>query len=63
MTTTETADLTAADVAWDLEPLVDGRGAAGVDAALDAADALAAEHRARAAATIADARRRRARRR
>ena len=33
MTTTETADLTAADVAWDLEPLVDGRGVAGVDAA------------------------------
>ena len=43
MTTTETADRTAADVAWDLEPLVDGRGVAGVDAQLDAADALAAE--------------------
>lgn len=42
MTTTETADRTAADVAWDLEPLVDGRGVAGVDAQLDAADALAA---------------------
>lgn len=40
MTTTET-DLTAGDVAWDLEPLVDGRGAAGVDALLDAADAIA----------------------
>ncbi|MBM3674633.1 MAG: M3 family oligoendopeptidase [Actinobacteria bacterium] len=35
-------DLTAADVAWNLEPLVDGRGAAGVDALLDDADALAA---------------------
>ncbi len=43
MTTTETADRTAADVAWDLEPLVDGRGAAGVDAQLDAADAFAAK--------------------
>ena len=42
MTTTENADFTAADVAWDLEPLVDGRGVAGVDAALDAADELAA---------------------
>jgi oligoendopeptidase F len=41
-TSTETADHSAADVAWDLEPLVDGRGVAGVDAALDAADALAA---------------------
>jgi oligoendopeptidase F len=40
MTATET-DLAATDVAWDLEPLVDGRGAAGVDALLDAADALA----------------------
>ena len=43
MTTTETADRTAADVTWDLEPLVDGRGVAGVDAQLDAADALAAK--------------------
>jgi oligoendopeptidase F len=41
MATTET-DLSAADVAWDLEPLVDGRGPAGVDAQLDAADVLAA---------------------
>ena len=32
------ADLTAADVAWDLEPLVDGRGAEGVDALLDDAE-------------------------
>ena len=37
--TTTTDDLTAADVAWDLEPLVDGRGADGVDAMLDDADA------------------------
>jgi oligoendopeptidase F len=43
MTSTETADHTAADVAWDLEPLVDGRGVAGVDAQLDAADELAAK--------------------
>ena len=33
------SDLTAADVAWDLEPLVDGRGVAGVDALLDDAEA------------------------
>jgi len=36
-----TADLAAAEVAWDLEPLVDGRGAAGVDALLDDAQARA----------------------
>src|SRR5664279_1705026 len=53
MTTTENADFTAADVAWDLEPLVDGQGAAGVDAALDAADALATSIEARRG-TIAD---------
>jgi oligoendopeptidase F len=41
-TSTETADQTAQDVAWDLEPLVDGRGVDGVDAALDAADGIAA---------------------
>jgi oligoendopeptidase F len=44
MTTTTPApdaDLTAADVAWDLEPLVDGRGAEGVDALLDDAEAHA----------------------
>ena len=35
------SDLTAADVAWDLEPLVDGRGAEGVDALLDDAEARA----------------------
>src|SRR4051812_2320188 len=46
MTATE-ADLTASDVAWDLEPLVDGKGAAGVDAALDAADAIATRIEAR----------------
>jgi len=37
MTLTET-DRTAADVAWDLEPLVDGRGAAGADALFDDAN-------------------------
>jgi oligoendopeptidase F len=36
MATTDT-DLTAADVAWDVEPLVDRRGPAGVDALLDEA--------------------------
>jgi oligoendopeptidase F len=34
-------DLTAADVAWDLEPLVHGDGRRGVDHLLDDADALA----------------------
>ncbi len=46
-TTSDSADLDASDVAWDLEPLVDGKGAAGVDAAMDAADALAASIEAR----------------
>jgi oligoendopeptidase F len=41
MTTTE-SDLTAADVAWDLEPLVDGKGERGVDELLDHADRVAA---------------------
>lgn len=39
MTTTE-QDLRASDVAWDLEPLVDGRGEAGVEALLDEAAVL-----------------------
>jgi oligoendopeptidase F len=39
--TTET-DLSAADVTWDLEPLVDGKGEAGVDGLLDEADRVAA---------------------
>jgi len=55
MTTTDTspadADLTAAEVAWDIEPLVDGRGADGVDALLDEAagrvDEIAASSRGR----------------
>ena len=42
MATTTAADLSAADVAWDLEPLVDGRGEPGVDALLDDADRVAA---------------------
>ena len=37
VTATE-VDRTAADVAWDLEPLVHGRGEAGVDALLDEAE-------------------------
>ena len=40
MTVTET-DLNATEVAWDLDPLVDGRGAEGVDALLDDAEARA----------------------
>ena len=41
--TTTTDDLTAAGVAWDLEPLVDGLGADGVDTMLDdAAERVAA---------------------
>jgi oligoendopeptidase F len=39
--TTET-DLSAADVTWDLEPLVDGKGEAGVDGLLDEAERVAA---------------------
>ncbi len=42
MATTTDSDLTAADVAWDLEPLVDGKGEAGVDELLDEADRVAA---------------------
>ena len=42
MATTTDTDLTAADVAWDLEPLVDGEGEAGVDELLDEADRVAA---------------------
>jgi oligoendopeptidase F len=38
--TTEASDRTAADVAWDLEPLVDGKGDAGVDEFLDDAERL-----------------------
>ncbi len=34
------ADRTASEVAWDLEPLVDGRGQEGVDALLDEAEVL-----------------------
>jgi oligoendopeptidase F len=41
MTTTSDVDLTAADVAWDLEPLVDERGAGGADALFDEAEARA----------------------
>jgi oligoendopeptidase F len=48
MATTTDADLAAADVAWDLEPLVDGTGEVGVDALLDEAD--------RGAASIAERR-------
>jgi oligoendopeptidase F len=39
--TTTDPDLNAADVAWDLEPLVDGKGDAGVDELLDAAERIA----------------------
>ena len=49
-----TTDLTAADVAWDLEPLVDGRGAEGVDALLDDAEARARTRWRRTAGRIAE---------
>jgi oligoendopeptidase F len=42
MATTTDSDLTAADVAWDLDPLVDGKGEVGVDVLLDEADRVAA---------------------
>ena len=38
---TSTTDLTAADIAWNLEPLVDGQGPEGVDALFDDAEARA----------------------
>jgi oligoendopeptidase F len=47
------ADRTAADVAWDIEPLVDGDGAAGVDLLLDEAESRArgvGDHRGRVGA-------------
>jgi oligoendopeptidase F len=40
---TDPAIESARDVAWDLEPIVDGRGDAGVDELLDRADVLAEE--------------------
>jgi oligoendopeptidase F len=58
MTLTET-DRTAADVAWDLEPLVEGQGSAGVDALLDDAEtrarAVANTYKARIASLDAEA--------
>jgi oligoendopeptidase F len=50
-------DLAATDVAWDLDPLVDGKGTAGVDALLDDAERGASEivrHRGRVAGLDAD---------
>ena len=43
MTSTTDADRTGADVAWDLEPLVEGRGEPGVIAQLDEAEKGAGE--------------------
>jgi len=40
MTVHEDADLTAADIAWDLDPLVDGHGQEGVNRLLDQAEEL-----------------------
>ncbi len=42
-TDTASTDLLASDVAWDLEPLVEGKGPAGVDELLDEAQRLADE--------------------
>jgi oligoendopeptidase F len=42
VTATTDTDLSAADVTWDLEPLVDGKGEAGVDELLDEAERVAA---------------------
>jgi len=52
MTATET-DLAASDVAWDLEPLVEGQGPTGVDEHLTAADACASRLE-EARGTVAD---------
>ena len=43
MTLYEDADLTAADVAWNLDPLVDGKGQEGVNQLLEQAEALTGE--------------------
>ena len=43
MTLREEADLTAADIAWDLDPLVDGKGQEGVNQLLDQAEVLTGE--------------------
>ncbi|CAB5072408.1 MAG: oligoendopeptidase [Actinobacteria bacterium] len=43
MTLHEEADLTAADIAWDLDPLVDGKGQEGVNQLLDQAEVLTGE--------------------
>lgn len=43
MTTTTRPDLAATDVAWDLDPLVDGKGVAGVDSLLDDAERRASD--------------------
>ena len=40
MTVHEDTDLTAADIAWDLDPLVDGNGQEGVHQLLEQAEAL-----------------------
>lgn len=40
MTVNQDADLTAADIAWDLDPLVDGHGQEGVNRLLDQAEEL-----------------------
>src|SRR3954464_7404412 len=52
MTATDT-DLTAADVAWDLDPLLPAPGDAGLDELLDAAD-VAAEKLTRSRGQVAD---------
>jgi oligoendopeptidase F len=43
MTVHEDTDLTAADIAWDLDPLVDGNGQEGVHQLLEQAEALTGE--------------------
>ena len=43
MTMREEADLTTADIAWDLDPLVDGKGQEGVNQLLDQAEVLTGE--------------------
>ena len=56
MSTAASTDLTAADVAWDLEPLVQGKGEAGVTRLLDEAERRAkalAPHRGQIAALAA----------
>src|SRR4051794_37671385 len=54
MAAADVVDPEVQDVAWDLEPLVDGEGAAGVDRQLDEADRRASAFAERYAGKVAE---------